>query len=440
MQADISALNAQINIEGLQWVARWRISNGRPGSFVVPFPTTHPINVVTHGDTRFDYGQYGIHLAQQDVLTFLGDADQVATAKFIDCRRSSPTFKRSLEIAFTPSSDRTLIVPPGVAHTFSGLEGIFTLNTYAIFLPPIEDMLKSTLGWTPENDIINLPLDTDPATVEGLVPMSEPASNRVYYKLADIQALTLANGSVAHAETRTFKLKSGEQVRLMLQAEAESPSRELNFPVSQISGVRFEHHGSVQTGSDSQIIPIGGPAPFYIVEHGTEPYDFDSFGIHLGQEDHLTFLGRADHRIRLKLVDMRKGSPTLHCEEWLEFLCVPHMELVIPNGVAHALFNMESIFTLNRPVIYLDDKKAYEPGKDVIDWPLLDKNYPIFNIHKNPASLEYMESLVELQRQATTTVPVVETPKAVIVTDKNTGKQVKVVLTKQTASVSNSIS
>jgi dTDP-4-dehydrorhamnose 3,5-epimerase-like enzyme len=430
MSTTTQALNSKINIEGLQWIDRWRINNGRPGSFVVPFPTTRPVNIVTHGEKRFDYGQYGIHLAQQDVLTFLGDSSQVVHARFIDCRKTSTTFRAALEIEFSPSSSRTLVIPSGVAHTFSGLEGISTLNAYSVFLPPIEDMLKGALGWTPENDIINLPLSIDPTEVEGLMPMPQPASNRVYYRLASLQASTLSGGNVSHAETRNFILDTGEQVRLMLQPRAESLAEAPRVPRSKIKGVRFERHNAVRTGDDSRIMPVAGPSPFYIVDHGVEPYNFDSFGVHLGQEDHLTFLGSSCRNIRLKLVDMRRGSETLHYEEWHEFSCDPQMELIIPCGVAHALFNMEGVFTLNRPVIYLDELGAYEPGKDVIDWPLTDQNYPVFNINRQPASLDYMERLVVLQRQAMAEKAAIETPKAVIVNDPVTGKQVKVVLTR----------
>ena len=63
------------SITGLQWVERWTISNGQTDSCVVPFATSFPVNIVTHGEQQFDYGQYGVHLGQQDSLTFLGDRD-----------------------------------------------------------------------------------------------------------------------------------------------------------------------------------------------------------------------------------------------------------------------------------------------------------------------------------------------------------------------------
>jgi dTDP-4-dehydrorhamnose 3,5-epimerase-like enzyme len=431
MLKEVHAMNTQISIEGLRWVERWRASNGKSGTYVVPFPTNRPVNIVTHGNQKFDYGQYGIHLGQQDVLTFLGASRKIIVGRFIDCRKHSPTFRCVEEFKFTPSSGRTLIIPPGVAHTFNGLEGIITLNAYDLFLPPLEDLIKSSLGWMPESDIINLPLDIPPASIEGVVPMSEPAANAVYYRIGEYQLRTMDEAEMAHAETRTFTLADGRQVRLMLKADSREPHVREVLPASAIEGVSFRQHPRVTTGPDSYISPVPGPSPFYVVDHGEEAYDFDSYGIHLGQEDHLTFLGEGHRMIGLKLVDMRRGSPTLHKEEWLEFPCDPQVELIIPPGVAHALFNMGSIHTLNRPVLYLDPEGAYRPGNDVIDWPLADTTYPILDPHQRPASRAYLESLAALQARVVVSEPDLETPKAFLIQDPATGKQVKVVLTRE---------
>ena len=81
------------SIDGLRWEANWRASNGGT-SYVIPFPTMRPFNIVFHGDRKFDYGHYGIHLGQEDNLTFLGSSDALIVGYFIDCRRGSPTFRK----------------------------------------------------------------------------------------------------------------------------------------------------------------------------------------------------------------------------------------------------------------------------------------------------------------------------------------------------------
>jgi hypothetical protein len=259
--------------------------------------------------------------------------------------------------------------------------------------------------------------------------MSEAAANIVYYRIAEHQKKILSSNMLSHAETRAFALDDGRVVHLILQ-EVDAFTEVSDFPVSAIEGVSFNTHQSISTGEESFIIPVQGPSPLYIVDHGSHRYDFDSFGVHLGQEDHLTFLARSGHRVRLKLVDMRAGSDTLHLEEWHEFECNPRLELVIPCGVAHALFNMADVFTLNRPLLFLDPLRTYQPGRDIIDWPLSDTHYPIFNVLKLPASVPYYEALVEQQKIMMATPVDRETPTSFLFDDPATGKRVKVMLTK----------
>lgn len=423
----IEQLNKEITIDGLRWVSRWRVNNGKSDSYVVPFVTTHPVNIVYHGEHEFKYGQYGIHLGQQDTLTFLGSEKQVILAKFIDCRSSSPTFRRHLEFEITPSSAKTLIIPPGVAHTFHNLENIFTLNSYTLFLPDIDTLSRADLNWSPGNDVINIPENISPEDVPGYIPMTEEAANIVYHRIGDFQHENLKKHKFQHSETREFTLEDGSKVNLRIR-EKLADEEALVLPESAITGVAFQEIPSVRTGKHSCIVPLTRKSPMYIVEHGNEHYDFDSYGLHLGQEDHLTFLGKKDHRITLKLVDMREGSDTLFVEEEITFTPHPNVELIIPCGVAHALINMAGVITVNRPVIYLSDEKEYIPGHDVIDWPIKNRNYLSYRTNRKEADTDYYAFLVARQQELVRETPTHNTPKSVVVFDGSSGKHVKVLL------------
>ncbi|WKZ94652.1 dTDP-4-dehydrorhamnose 3,5-epimerase family protein (plasmid) [Chimaeribacter arupi] len=427
MSDEINELNKNISIEGLHWVPRWRVNNGKDDSYVVPFSTTFPINVVYHGEHDFKYGQYGIHLGQQDTLTFLGDEKQSILAKFIDCRKNSPTFRKSLMFSIFPSSGKTLIIPPGVAHTFHNLENVFTLNSYKLFLPSVDRLLSSRLTWSPGNDVINIPEDISADDVEGYEPMTEEASDLVYHRIGEFQQENLKKHKFQHSETREFILEDGSQVNVRIR-EKITEENELVLPVVKISGVEFREIPSIKTGKESCIVPLTRQSPMYIVEHGNDNYDFDSYGLHLGQEDHLTFLGHSAHEITLKLVDMREGSDTLFVEEEITFTPHPNVELVIPCGVAHALVNMARITTINRPVIYLDENKEYIPGHDVIDWPINNKNYLSYKTNTLEADLDYYTFIVSKQKEIVKDAPTHRTPKSIVVYDKETGKHVKVLL------------
>ncbi|QOL13070.1 dTDP-4-dehydrorhamnose 3,5-epimerase family protein [Dickeya dianthicola] len=427
MNHEIDTINQKMTIDGLRWVPRWRVNNGKSDSFVVPFSTTYPINIVFHGENEFKYGQYGIHLGQQDTLTFLGNENQIILAKFIDCRANSPTFRQALTFNINPSSSKTLIIPPGVAHTFHNLENVFTLNSYTLFLPDFEMLSSAKLSWSPGNDVINIPEDISPAEVSGYHPMTEEAASIVYYRIGEFQQENLKKYKFQHSETREFILDDGSKINLRIREKIED-STTVKFPQSKIIGVEFREIPSVKTGKESCIVPLTRKSPMYIVEHGNKHYNFDSYGLHLGQEDHLTFLGKMDHKITLKLVDMRKGSDTLFVEEELTFTPYPNVELVIPCGVAHALFNMANIITVNRPIIFLHPDKEYIPGHDVIDWPINNREYMSYSVNDVEADTTYYEFLVSQQKKIARKQPTHNTPKSVIVFDESSGKHVKVLL------------
>ncbi|UYA58824.1 dTDP-4-dehydrorhamnose 3,5-epimerase family protein [Pectobacterium colocasium] len=427
MSYDIEELNRKIDIDGLHWVPRWRVNNGKSDSFVVPFVTTYPVNIVFHGENEFKYGQYGIHLGQQDTLTFLGNENQVIRAKFIDCRINSPTFKQAIEFDINPSSAKTLIIPPGVAHTFHNLENVFTLNSYTLFLPDFDELSSANLNWSPGNDVINIPEDISPQDVPGYVPMTEEAASIVYHRIGEFQQENLKKHKFQHSETREFILDDGSKINLRIREEIKDEEK-VNLPHSNIVGVEFREIPSVKTGRESCIVPLTRKSPMYIVEHGNDHYDFDSYGLHLGQEDHLTFLGKMKHEITLKLVDMREGSETLFMEDEITFTPYPNVELVIPCGVAHALINMAGVITVNRPVIFLNQEKEYIPGHDVIDWPISNKSYMSYKANNIEASTDYYEFLVSQQKDLVREAPTHNTPKSVIVFDEKSGKHVKVLL------------
>ncbi|HGN0720905.1 DTDP-6-deoxy-D-glucose-3,5-epimerase [Proteus mirabilis] len=116
---------------------------------------------------------------------------------------------------------------------------------------------------------------------------------------------------------------------------------------------------------------------------------------------------------------MREDSPTLFYEDEMVFDPAPNIELVIPCGVAHALFNMANIITVNRPVIYLDEEKEYIPGHDVIDWKIANKNYQAYRVNKIAADLTYYQFLVSKQQALMKHKPTHHTPKSIIVYDEN---------------------
>lgn len=423
-------------IEGLQWLSNWRADNGE-SSFVVPFPTLRPVNIVFHGSHQFSYGHYGVHLGQEDRLTFLGAEQQKITGHFIDCRADSITFGRRLSARFSPSSARFLSIPQGVAHAFDGLENIFTINAYRLFLPDPADWLAGRTEWDPEADVINVPMNVVDEHIPSFKQNTHEASDAYFRIVADRQRAVIPDIDTEYPFTENVTLQDGSEVRLKLRrrldAREEIPAWEA---VDGIHGVGWAKHPVLPSGPHSGFIPLTDGRPFYIVDHGESRYTHDAYGLHLGQKDCLTFLGPDSQTVGLTLLDCRLGSPSYGIKRSLSFIPNAQRMLVIPNGVAHAFDGLDRVFTLNQPQIFFDDEAAYEPGHDVIDLPLHGPA-PGFMVSEKPAPVEWYERLVLSQLDLLSQPPEHSTP-VVLLTKDADGSPVRVALRrKRVAGVAN---
>ena len=422
-------------IAGLRWSRNWRLPNGGQ-SFVVPFATRRSFNVVFHGRSKFSYGHYGVHLGQEDRLTFLGAPDRTITAHFMDLRAGSPTGGARLTAHFAPSSEFELRIPPGVAHDFDGLEEIDTVNNYAVFLPDPAQWAAGEQEWDMDADIVNVPRARAEGEAEGEAeearaprfrPNALPASDVFYRLLAERQREGMAHLAHSHAYTVDARDASGSLRQLKISERASGGVEARVEPIPPIEGLHWQQLPYVESGPASGIRPLYEGRPYYLVDHGTAHYAHDAFGIHLGQDDHLTFLGREDATVQVHFVDCRHGSDTLHAEIALEFSPAAHRTLVIPRGVAHRFTGLENVFTLNQGVAYLDENGEYEPATDVIDWPVGRTDYPVLHVNDRPAQGEYYDALVAGQQRMRATGAAPSTPMVLMVPDGE-GKPVRVAI------------
>lgn len=417
-------------IVGLRWEERQRLDNGGNDSFVVPVPTTRPINLVYHGESRFDYGHYGIHLGQEDRLTFLGKSSQVIRAFFVDCREGSPTLHQRFVAEFSPHSGRVLCIPPGIAHAFDGLENVYTINEYRLFLPDPDLWLSGKSQWNFESDVINLPMDVKDEDLPSFVANSCDASDEMYRLVANQQKRAVPNIQHHYPFTEDVQLDDGTAYRLMFRKKGGAEKVPEWEPIEGIEGAGWHAHLSLPSGDHSGFIPMVDERPFYVVDHGEVDYTHDAFGIHLGQVDHLTFVGPMSQEVKLVMVDCREDSPTLHKRVELTFTPSPLRYLVIPNGVAHRFEHLGNVFTINRAAILAENEDEYKPANDVIDWPIERKDYPRFRVSTKPVSDAFYRKQVAAQRQFLDQPPMHATP-MVLVTKDAQGREVRVALRKQ---------
>ena len=424
-----------MNIEGLEWRDNWRVENG-PDSFVVPFPRLRSAQLVFHGTSEFSYRQYGVHLGQDDILTFLGPSTQTITGHFIDCREGSPTFGQRDDFEFSPSSARALVIPRGVGHDFDGLENVFTLNTYELYLPALDDW--ATSDWKPKGDVINVRSDVDPDSVPAFVPNPLPAGDKWYGLVALQQRVMIPLLSHEYPVTKDVHFEDGEAHRIALLKRSTKKDRPEWEPIAGIDGLGWVNLPYVSSGPESGFVPLLEPYPLYFIDHGETGYTHDAFGIHLGQEDHLLFAGPPNQTVSVEFMDTRASSPTQGARFTVDFQPDATRYLKIPAGVGHALSNLENVFTINRAAVFLpeENESDYRPGNDVIDWPRSNPEVPRLKANTKKAPAAFYAQQVADQEVLQQTPPMHTTP-AIMLIDGPNGEKLRVALRKRVTSASN---
>jgi len=141
--------------------------------------------------------------------------------------------------------------------------------------------------------------------------------------------------------------------------------------------------------------------PVNLIFKGDRPFSYGHYGVHLGQEDRLVFLGPEANTVTGYFIDCRLGSPTLHERLVLEFKPDPSRMLCVPPGVAHT-FDTFGVFSLNHYRLHLPDPEKWLSGEsawtiegDIVNVPmgLRDDDLPIFDANMHPASGLFYEMI-----------------------------------------------
>jgi len=152
---------------------------------------------------------------------------------------------------------------------------------------------------------------------------------------------------------------------------------------SEIKDLRWIRNIDIPSGPNSSIL-LGGKVTTLVIRQGGRNTEYAVWGIHLGTDDQLTFVSKADDKpIVVRLVDCRKDSPTSGVYFEIETTPDSSRRLVIPRGVAHLPTNCNGLITLNTPALYWDfrrngsmkleiDVVNIERDRDVTKFPLYE--------------------------------------------------------------------
>lgn len=300
-----------------------------------------PFYIVFHGDTDFSHEHYGVHLGQEDHLTFIGDSNKVFWGDFLDCRRGSPTFGNRQTLQLRCSTTQTLIVPPGVAHAFRNIHGVFTLNNYELFLPPVELLTSGEFQWDVESDVLNVPLTCSTQDVPRLEPNSEAASDLLFEIIASSHRAALINRHVSYPIVQEMPTADRGHVRIrftprhseLKMARLEGMWEELS---SKIQGGKLHRHLRVMSGDDSGvlILPYFASSVYVI----TSPFKSLRNAIDMPNEEiFVTFFSNKD--IELCIFEEDINSTALHISGngLFEFEVDDRNDVEIRNGGCYAI-------------------------------------------------------------------------------------------------------
>jgi len=352
-----------------------------------------------HGRERpREAGHLRLHVGTAHRLIFLGDPGRVVRGDFIDCRKDSATRHHRVSLAFHPDSARILCVPAGVAHAFTGLEGLFVVDEPALFLPDVAALVRDGLEARAGDDVRGVVI-TCP---DDRLPVVEQHVHAAAEKLYAFVGEELRGGAPAVQGFPLGEVVGRDDVVDAHRAGADrTPDWE---PLAGIHGAGWQRNlvltsrTSTESGTESGVLVMSEPGVRQVVDHGIHPYEHGAYGIHISLEDRLTFLGDRDRVARATLVDCREGSPTLHARVDVEFRPSPFRQLIIPPGVAHALQGLSGIFTINRAKPYLDRDGRYPADQRTVEWPLDRSDYPVVPMHDGEPPHALVRHLVDGER------------------------------------------
>lgn len=314
---------------------------------------------VTH-QSDFKYDAYGIHVGQDDRLTFFGPRQEII-GYFIDCRDNSPTFGERIVARYNASMERRLVIPRGVAHSFDNLQGIVTRDEpvwYSDFHNP---------DWDINNDLISLKREISFSGLPRVRPNNYLLPDEAHHLFSRIQQELLVE---ARRYAKREKVESNSSQYLVVENsswnDVASDYERLLTLGFDISGLGFGKNNFALTGSRSYtIVPSTESCVADIIEY--TPSTERNFWLHYRQRLLLTFLAPESTDVLVEVCDLRR-EPQQRRVERISFTCEPRIHLVIPQGVAYRILGKETYCIRFEPEMFVDFN---EPRSDI---PLLGRD------------------------------------------------------------------
>jgi dTDP-4-dehydrorhamnose 3,5-epimerase-like enzyme len=323
---------------------------------------------VTHEET-FRYSTYGIHIGQDDRLTFMGDNGKRIQGHFVDCREGSPTRHAMISLGFAPGLHRRLIIPRGVAHTFDHLERIVTRDE------PIWYSDESNPAWNIDNDLVSVMRHTHPDSFP-LVRQNEHRLPDEGHRFLSRLSQTLLENPKSYLARFAVKIGANKQFVMFEPKSWADDARELEglLNIQAIPGVRVCRNRYALTGPKSwTLVPNTAACVADVLLMPATAGESTLRHCHARTRKWYTFLDQQGADIEFDFVDWRSDSATFGAASKVRTRCDPRISIAVDPGIAYAIRCTVDILVRCEHEVFVDQN---EPRTDI---PLF--NHDLIPVH-----------------------------------------------------------
>lgn len=340
---------------------------------------------VTH-DSNFEYDTFGIHLGQEDRLTFWSQNEKYFSAYFMDCRIGSPTSGKRCIMQIPSSPVVKLIVPCGIAHSFGGINDILTRNDMHLYI----DIFSKTNDFLLDNRTFGV------SAIEDDIPRFPPNRYRLPMSAglllfeAHQQSLLRQQDAIA---TRMAVRVGDQTVTVLVTKETKTSPSPTRIEFDLISGIQGDSSPVSLVGQDSWcVVPSVDSCVSDLVLLSVARSSIPApFNVHMKQSVIHTLLSGASGEVELELWDLRRDSPTFATKQTKSWAIDPRQKLEIPAGVAYRYYSAEEIALRVEYRLFMakDDTSAYPLLGDyeALDGNLEQIPIPVKFEHELPKSV-----------------------------------------------------
>lgn len=364
------------DIEGLQFEPNFiQEINGDNGWFTTKLMSSEgPLisDFVTH-EEQFQYSTYGIHIGQDDRLTFMGENGKRIHGYFVDCRKNSPTLHNMVAIDFAPNLHRRLIIPRGVAHTFDHLEHIVTRDE------PVWHADENNPAWNVDNDLVAVFRNTELSEFPIIRVNKHRLPDEAHLFMSRLSQSLLLESSKSYLSRFPVKIGGTEQFIMLESKSWVDDEREIKelIDVPIIPGVNVQRNRYALTGSKSwTLVPNTAScvADVLLLPATKGPGEITQ-KYHARTKKWYTFLNHQGVALELDFVDLRSDSPTFGMRYNLRTICDPRISIAIEHGIGYSIRCSKSILVRCEHEVFVDQN---EPRTDI----------PMFNQDILPVSID----------------------------------------------------